>query len=66
MIYKNILSLCKEKNISVSKLEKETGLATGTVGKWRSFSPTVDNVKKVAEFFGVSIDSLVVEGKVPG
>ena len=66
MIYKNILNLCKEKKISVSKLEKETGLANGTVGKWRSFSPTIDNVKKVAEFFGVTIDSLVSEAKVAG
>lgn len=59
MIYTNIINLCKARNISVSKLETETGLANGTVGKWRKFSPTIDNMKKVAAFFGVTIDSLV-------
>ncbi len=66
MIYTNIISLCKARNISVSKMEMETGLANGTVGKWRKVSPTIDNVKKVAEFFGVTIDSLVNKPSATG
>lgn len=59
MIYKNIISLCNAKNISVAKLERETGLSNGTVGKWKKTSPTIDNVVKVADFFGVTVDDLI-------
>ena len=59
MIYTNIISLCNAKKISVAKLERETGLANGTVGRWKKSSPTIDNVVKVADFFGVTVDSLI-------
>lgn len=59
MIYKNILALCKEKNITISKLEKEIGLGNGTIGRWAKVSPSVENAKKVADFFGVTVDSLM-------
>ena len=58
LIYRNILALCKERNIPVSKLEREVGLGNGTVGSWAKRSPSIENVGKVAKFFGVTIDSL--------
>lgn len=61
MILKNISSLCKEKGISIAKLEKEVGLGNGTIGKWAESSPKVDTLKKVADFFGVTVDSLLVK-----
>ena len=60
MLLRNITKLCKERNISIAKLERETGISNGTIGRWGTSSPTVDNVRKVAEFFGVSVDSLLV------
>jgi transcriptional regulator with XRE-family HTH domain len=60
VIYKNILALCKERNITISKLEKEVGLGNGTIGRWERVSPTVENAKKVADFFGVTVDSLMI------
>lgn len=62
MLYKNIVALCKDKGINISKLEKEIGLGNGTIGRWERVSPTVENVKKVAAYFGVSIDSLITVG----
>lgn len=59
MLYKNIVHLCKEKGISIAKLERETGLGNGTIGKWEKASPNVDNAKKVANFFGKTLDELV-------
>lgn len=59
MIYQNIAALCKEKNISIARLERETGIGNGTIGRWGKTSPSVDNVKKVADFFGVTVDSLI-------
>ena len=60
-MYKNIVRLCKESGISIAKLERETGLGNGTIGKWEKASPNVENVKKVADFFGVTVDSLLAE-----
>ena len=62
MIYKNIVKLCKDRGISIAKLEQKTGLGNGTIGKWGTKSPNVDNVKKVADFFGVTVDSLMAAG----
>lgn len=59
MVYKKIVSLCEEKGISIARLEKEIGLGNGTVARWASSSPSVDNAKKVADFFGVTLDYLI-------
>lgn len=62
MVYANIEKLCHENKISISRLEKEVGLANGTIGKWRTSSPTVDSVAKVARFFSVTVDELINAG----
>lgn len=61
MIYQNVVRLCKEKGISIAKLERETGMGNGTIGRWEKSSPNVDNVKKVADFFGCTVDELLTE-----
>ena len=66
MIYENIVKLCKDRGISIAKLEQKTGLGNGTIGKWGTKSPNVDNVKKVADFFGVTVDSLLSAGAEVG
>lgn len=63
MIYEQVMRLCAEKKVSVAKLERETGLGNGTIGRWVKSSPSVENAKKVAEFFGVTLDELIKEGK---
>lgn len=60
MIYKNVVRLCKENGISIARLERETGIGNGTIGRWEKSSPSVDNAKKVADFFGVTVDSLMM------
>lgn len=59
MIYKNIAKLCVKSGTSISKLEKELGLGNGTIGRWEKSSPTVENIKKVADHFGVKVDDLL-------
>ena len=59
MIYQNIVCLCRKNGISIAKLEKEAGIGNGTIGRWEKSSPSVDNLKKVADHFCVSIDSLL-------
>ena len=60
MIYENIKTLCENKKISVYALEKSAGLGNGTVGGWRTSSPTLDKLQAVANVLGVEISVLLM------
>ena len=66
MILDNIHKLCKEKGVSIARLERETGIGNGTIARWDVCSPRLSNIKSVADYFGVTIDSLVSEEKQSG
>lgn len=61
LLLRNIVSLCKRQGICIANLEKAVGLGNGTIRGWAKSSPRIDAVKKVADFFGVSVDSLISE-----
>ncbi|GMB00883.1 helix-turn-helix transcriptional regulator [Pelosinus sp. IPA-1] len=54
----NIQNLCPSKNTTIPKLEKELGFSKGSMYKWDINDPSISKVLKVAQYFGVSIDSL--------
>ena len=64
MLLKNITQLCKEKGIAISRLERECGISNGTIGRWGTSSPTVENVRKVAEYLGTTVDALLCDRTV--
>lgn len=51
--------LCESKDISLNSLEKQLGFGIRTISKWKTSSPKVENLEKIAEYFNVSIDYLV-------
>ena len=59
MLYDNICALCKEKGISISALEKECSIGNGTIKGWAQNNPRLDLVKKVADYFHVTVDALL-------
>lgn len=59
MIYTNVSNLCKSHGISIAKLEKELNFGNATVRGWISSSPTIEKLKAVADYFGVTVDSLL-------
>lgn len=61
VLYQNVLALCLKKGINIYKLEQETGLGNATVRGWVSSSPRIETLKKVADYFGVTIDELLSE-----
>lgn len=63
MIYDSIVKRCRAKGISIMQLEKSCGLGNGTVSGWKSCSPRVDLLIRVADFFGITIDELIREGE---
>lgn len=58
-LYDRIIVLCKNKNISVNSLEKTIGISTGTISKWDISCPKATTLKKVADFFNVTMDHLL-------
>ncbi len=63
MLYFKISNLCKDRNISVARLEKECGLGNATIRGWKTSNPNLNNLKKVADYFGVSIEYFLSEEK---
>ena len=61
MLLDNIKRLCKEKKTSICAVERTLGIGNGTIGKWDVYSPRLDIVKKVADYFGMTVDELLRE-----
>lgn len=59
MIFEKIKKLAEKEGISISELESSCNIGNGTISKWNNSSPTVANLKKVADYFGVSIEYLI-------
>lgn len=60
-MYKNIRRLCLERDVSIPDLERALGLGAGTIYKWKKSSPKIENLRRVADFFGVTVDELLKE-----
>lgn len=61
MIYENVSELAKRKKMSISQVEREAGIAKGSICKWKSVSPSVGNVQSVAKVLGVTVNRLLRE-----
>ena len=64
-IKERVKDLCKEKGISLNKLEQEIGVASGYLSKLDNHG--IKTVKLIADYFNVSVDYLMTgeEKEVP-
>lgn len=60
-LLENIQYLCEEHKTSVPKLENALGFGKGAIYKWEKSSPTTDKLQKVANYFKVSLDFLMLD-----
>ena len=59
MIGKQIAAMRKEKGVKQEELANYVGVSTQAVSKWENGGvPDTDLLPKIADFFGVSIDTL--------
>lgn len=56
----NIQSYCGKNGISIPMLERELNFGKGSIYKWDTNSPSVDKLQKVANYFNVSTDELLL------
>lgn len=52
--------LCELNNVTPYRVCKETGLTTASISNWKAgrYTPKQDKMKKLADYFGVTVDYL--------
>ena len=64
MFWENFLILCNKKGESPNTVAKNIGIASGTITNWKNgIIPRSSAIKKVAEYFGVSVEYLLGKEK---
>lgn len=60
-MYEIFVKLLNEKGITPYKLSQDTGISTATLSDWKKgrSTPKQDKLKKIADYFGVSVDFLM-------
>ena len=58
-LYENIYKLVKSRGITIRQLEQAANLSNGSIRRWNNTIPNIENVQKVAQTLGVSIDFLI-------
>ncbi|MDE7016902.1 MAG: helix-turn-helix transcriptional regulator [Lachnospiraceae bacterium] len=64
MLVEKILEFCKKQEISISSLEKRSGIANGTISRWNKSSPTLSSLQKIANVLGIKVSDLLNENVI--
>ena len=60
MFFENLKKLCSARGISVSRLAMEVGKPSSSATGWKAGArPRADTLKKIADYFGVTTDTLL-------
>lgn len=61
MYYENFIQLCNKKGVKPGTVARETGISTATITAWKQnkYTPKQDKLQKIADYFEVSLDSLL-------
>lgn len=62
-MYKKYVELRDNKGVTDYAVAKETGISKSTFTDWKTgrSKPKIDKLKKIADYFGVSVESLLEE-----
>lgn len=61
-----IKELCKNNGISMNKLEDTLGFGKGYISKLGESTPNASKIKKIADYFGVTVDYLMTGKETEG
>ncbi len=59
-----VKELCRERGISVAKIERLAGIPEKSISKWDTNIPSFDKVERVVDAFGISFDEFMENGMV--
>lgn len=54
-------ALCEERGITIKELERIVGVGNATIAHWKSATPNLATLTKVADYFEVPLDVLAKE-----
>lgn len=58
-LIERVKELCNQRKITIAELERRIDFSQGSISRWTKQSPSADRIKKVADFFDVSVDYLL-------
>lgn len=60
-MYEIFEKLCKERGVTAYRVSEATGIKTSSLSGWKAgkFTPKQEKLKKIADYFGVSIEYLM-------
>lgn len=56
-----ISHIATKRNLTIADVERKAGLSKGIIGKWRTSSPSVDKLIKVADVLNVTVNKIIKE-----
>lgn len=62
ILYQNIQKLCESRKMTIAGLQNALGFPVSSISRWRTSSPTVRKLQRVADYFNVSLDFLLSPG----
>ena len=66
MFYDNVVKLCEQNGIKITKFAKTLGLSSSAPTYWKSGSvPKSDTLQRIADYFGVTTDYLLYGDERP-
>ena len=68
MFYDNFVALCASANKTPAHVGRELGIDKSTISCWkaRKTNPSDVNAKKIANYFGVTVEELMADGPSAG
>lgn len=60
-MYEKFEKLLKQWEVTAYQVSKETGVSQATLSSWKAgkYTPKIDKLKKLADYFGVPIEELM-------
>ena len=57
----NILDLCEERGVAITRVLTDLGFSRGLGSQWKAGKqkPSSDKLQRTADYFGVSVDDLI-------
>ena len=65
-MFRRFEELMNEKHLNMRKVSQATGIPYSTFTDWKvgRYTPKIDKLKKIADFFGVSVDYLMTGNEI--
>lgn len=58
-LYDNIKIVCKNKGISINRLEKELEFPRSSISKFNKNKPSIEKLQKIANYLNVAVDYIL-------